>query len=51
VTIRPRLAVAGVRTLARALRGRRGLVAEVRVKATTRHSPPTTVTQRVEVTR
>lgn len=51
LTIRPRLSVAGVRRLARALRGRQGLVAQVRVTATTRHSPPTTVTRRVGVTR
>ncbi len=50
-TIRPRLSSGGARVLARTLRGRRGLVAEVRVTATTRHSPPTTVSRRVSVTR
>ena len=50
VTLRPRLAVRGVRRLKRALKGRRGLVADVRVTATTTDSPPTAVTQRVNVT-
>ena len=50
VTVRPRLSVAGVRRLARALRGRRGLVADVRVTATTSDSPPASVARRLNVT-
>ena len=50
VTVRPRLSSAGVSTLRRALRGRSGLVAEVRVTATTTDSPRTVVTRRVNVT-
>jgi streptogramin lyase len=51
VTVRPRLSTAGVRTLARALKGRRALVADVTVTATTPHSAPTVVTKRVNVIR
>jgi DNA-binding beta-propeller fold protein YncE len=50
VTVRPRLSTAGVRTLKRAMGSRRGLVAEVRVVATTTDSAPTAVTQRLNVT-
>jgi hypothetical protein len=50
VTLRPRLSSAGVKTLKRAMGSRRGLVAEVRVVATTTDSAPTAVTQRVNVT-
>ena len=50
VTVRPRLSSAGVRTLKRAMGSRRGLVAAVRVVATTTDSAPTAVTQRVNVT-
>ena len=50
VTVRPRLSVAGVRSLPRALKGKRGLTADVQVTASTADSSPTTVTRRVNVT-
>jgi streptogramin lyase len=50
VTLRPRLSVAGVRRLAKALRGRRGLVADVAVTATPDSGAPTIVTKRLSVT-
>jgi hypothetical protein len=50
VIVRPRLGTAGVRTLKRVMGSRRGLVAEVRVVATTTDSAPTAVTRRVNVT-
>jgi sugar lactone lactonase YvrE len=50
VTVRPRLSAAGVRTLTRAMKSRRALVADVRVTATTSDSAPTVVTRRVNVT-
>ena len=50
VTVRPRLSAAGVRTLRRALGSRRGLVADVRVTATTTDSAPTVVTRWLNVT-
>ncbi len=50
VTVRPRLSAPGVRTLKRAMGSRRGLVADVRVTATTTDSAPTVVTRRVNVT-
>jgi len=50
VTVRPRLSVAGLRSLARALKGKRGLTADVQVTASTEDSSPTTVTRRVNVT-
>jgi len=49
VTVRPRLSVAGVRQLARALKGRRGLVADVVVTASTEDSAPTVVTRKLNV--
>ncbi|MBE2315195.1 SMP-30/gluconolactonase/LRE family protein [Solirubrobacter sp. CPCC 204708] len=49
VTIRPRLSVAGVRSLARALKGKRALTATVQVTASTEDSSPTTVTRRVSI--
>jgi hypothetical protein len=39
-----------LRTLKRALKGRRGLVIDLRVTATTSDSAPTVVTRRVNVT-
>ncbi len=50
VTVRPRLSSSGVQTLKRAMGSRRGLVAAVRVVATTSDSAPTAVTQRLNVT-
>ena len=50
VTVRPRLSVAGVRSLARALKGKRALTADVQVTASTTDSAPTVVTRRVNVT-
>jgi hypothetical protein len=50
VTVRPRLSVAGLRSLARALKGKRGLTADVQVTASTEDSSPTTVTRRVNIT-
>lgn len=49
-TVRPRLSVAQVRTLARALKGKRALTANVQVTATTTDTPPRVVTRRVNVT-
>jgi hypothetical protein len=50
VTVRPRLSVAGVRSLARALKGKRALTARIQVTATTTDTPPTVVTRTVNVT-
>jgi hypothetical protein len=51
VTVRPRLSVAGVRRLAKALKGRRGLTADVVVTATPdSESAPTVITKRFRVT-
>jgi hypothetical protein len=50
VTVRPRLGTADLRRLKRALGSRRGLVADVRVTATTSDSPPAATTTRVNVT-
>ena len=50
VTVRPRLSVAGVRRLARALKGRRGLVADVIATAEPSAGAPRVVTRRVLVT-
>lgn len=50
VTIRPRLGVAGVRSLAKALKGKRALTATIQVTATTTDTAPTVVTRRVSVT-
>lgn len=50
VTLRPRLSVAGLRTLARALKGKRTLTAVIQVTGSTEDSSPTTVTRRVSVT-
>lgn len=50
VTVRPRLSVAGVRTLARALKGKRALTANVQVTATTTDTPPAVVTKKISVT-
>jgi DNA-binding beta-propeller fold protein YncE len=49
VTVRPRLSVAGVRRLAKALKGKRGLVAEYAVTASTEDSAPTLITRRLNV--
>ncbi len=50
VTVRPRLSVSGLHALAKALKGKRALVADVTVTATTPDSAPTVVTKRVNVT-
>jgi len=50
VTLRPRLSASGAATLRRALRGRRALVADVRVTATTTDSPRATERRRINVT-
>jgi hypothetical protein len=50
VTVRPRLRVADVRRLKRAMGSRRGLVVDLRVTATTSDSEPTVVRRRVNVT-
>jgi tripartite motif-containing protein 71 len=49
-TIRPTLSASDMRRLRRALHGRRGLVADVRVTASARDSAPTVVTRRYDVT-
>jgi tripartite motif-containing protein 71 len=49
-TLSPKLAAADVRRLRKALHGRRGLVADVQVTASTSHSAPTLVTKRYDVT-
>ena len=49
VTIRPRLSVAGVRTLARALNGKRKLTAAIDVTAEAQSSAPAVVTRKVSV--
>jgi hypothetical protein len=50
VTVRPRLSVAGVRSLARALKGKRALTANVQLTATTTDTPPAVVTRKLDVT-
>ncbi|MDA0180678.1 NHL repeat-containing protein [Solirubrobacter phytolaccae] len=50
VTVRPRLSQAGVRSLARALKGKRALTADVQVTATTTDTSPRVVTRRINVT-
>jgi len=50
VTLRPRLGASGAATLRHALGSRRGLVAEIRVRATTPDSAPAVATQRLNVT-
>jgi hypothetical protein len=50
VTLRPRLSASGAATLRRALGGRRGLVADVRVTATPSDGPPATFAERMNVT-
>ncbi len=50
ITIRPRLAVGDLHRLTKALKGRRGLVADLRVTATTSDSAPTVVTRRLNLT-
>jgi hypothetical protein len=50
VTLRPRLSVASLHKLVSALKGRRGLVADVRVTATTSDSAPAVSTRRFDVT-
>ncbi len=51
VTVRPRLSVAGVRSLARALKGKRGLTAAVDVTAEATSSAPAVVVKRLSITR
>jgi hypothetical protein len=50
ITVRPRVSAADVRRIKRVLKGRRGLVASVRVTATNEDSAPTVITRRVNVT-
>ena len=50
VTIRPRLSVAGVRSLAKALKGKRGLTAAVDVTAEATSSAPAVVVKRLSIT-
>jgi tripartite motif-containing protein 71 len=50
VTVRPRLSVAGVRALAKQLKGKRGLYADVKVTASTDASAPAVIENRVKVT-
>ena len=50
VTLRPRLSVAGVRSLAKALKGKRALTAVVDVTAEATSSAPAVVVKRLSVT-
>jgi hypothetical protein len=49
-TVRPTLSASDVRRLRKALKGRRGLVADLRVTASSADSAPTAVTTRYQVT-
>ena len=50
ITVRPRLSVAALHKLTKAMKGKRALVADVQVTAEAAHSAPAVVTRRLNVT-
>ena len=50
VTLRPRLSAAGVRSLAKALKGKRGLTASIDITGEAQSSAPAVITKKVSIT-